>query len=111
MAKMEARIQGPSGTDISQLRGTCYADVADIMEEIEVGKFQESFLRDSSTKSPHPPKLYIILIKRIATSASGGRSNAMEIRHVKDAETSSSNVNTLQIVVPMASRIRTSSNR
>jgi len=31
------------------------AEVADIMEEIEVGKFQESFLRDSSTKSPHPP--------------------------------------------------------
>lgn len=54
MAKMEACIQGQSGTDISQLHGACYADQVDIMEEIGVGKFQESFLRDSSTKKPQP---------------------------------------------------------
>jgi hypothetical protein len=27
----------------------------DNMEEIKIGKFQESFLRDSSSKNPHPP--------------------------------------------------------
>jgi hypothetical protein len=86
MAKMEARIQGRSETDIFQLHGTCHADEADIMEEIEVGKFQEFFLRDSSTKSTHPPIAVERSDERIVTSVSVERSNAMGIRHVNDAE-------------------------
>lgn len=44
----------------------------------------------------------------IVTNANEERLNVMEIHHVKDAETSTSSVNMLRIVVPMASRNRRS---